>query len=235
MRLRPRQLRPYPLYLILQSGTAFLTGVSYATVTVYWVTVGRLNPLQLLLLGTALELSYFVFQLPTGLLADLASRRLCVLTGLFIVGVSQVLASLSPSYPNLITAWVVLGIGAALNNGAEEAWIADELSAELGDHTMTGVYLRATQLGLAATVAGSLLSGVIALGGLELPLRVGGALTCLLATAAAVVMPERHFHRPAAAAGVRQVARQSARLWRDQTRSAHRAVVAVPASCCCSS
>jgi MFS transporter, DHA3 family, tetracycline resistance protein len=229
MRLRPRQLSPYPLYLTLESGTAFLTGISYATVTVYWVTVGRLNPLQLVLLGTALEVSYFVFQLPTGVLADLVSRRLCVLTGLFVVGVSQVMASLSASYINLISAWVVLGIGAALNNGAQDAWIADELSADLGDQKMTGVYLRATQLGLVATVAGSLLSGVVALGGLELPLRVGGSLTCLLAAAAALVMPERHFHRPAAAAtGVRRVARQSARLLADQTRSTHRAVVAVP-------
>jgi MFS transporter, DHA3 family, tetracycline resistance protein len=229
MRWRPRQLSPYPLYLTLESGTSFLTGISYATVTVYWVTVGRLNPLQLVLLGTALELSYFVFQLPTGVLADLVSRRLCVLTGLFVVGVSQVMASLSASYANLIGAWVVLGIGAALNNGAQDAWIADELSADLGDQKMTGVYLRATQLGLVATVAGSLLSGVVALGGLELPLRVGGSLTCLLAAATALVMPERHFHRPAAVTtGVRQVARQSARLLADQTRSTHRAVVAVP-------
>lgn len=228
MRLASRQLRPYPLYLVLESGTAFLTGVSYATVTVYWVSVGRLNPLQLLLLGTALELSYFVFQLPTGLLADLVSRRLCVLTGLFIVGVAQVMASLSASYANLISAWVVLGLGAALNNGAQDAWIADELSAELGDHKMTGVYLRATQLGLVATVAGSLLSGVIALAGLDVPLRVGGALTCLLAVAAAFVMPERNFHRPTAESGLRQVARQSARLLGDQARSARLAVVAVP-------
>jgi len=228
MRLGSRPVRPYPLYLLLESGTAFLLGISYATVTVYWVTVGRLNPLQLLLLGTALEISYFVFQLPTGLLADLISRRLCVLTGLFIVGVAQVMASLSASYANLITAWVVLGIGAALNNGAQDAWIADELSAELGDERMTGVYLRATQLGLIATVAGSLLSGVIALAGLDLPLRVGGALICLLALATAIVMPERHFHRPVAAAGVRRVARQSAQLLMDQTRSAHRAIVAVP-------
>jgi hypothetical protein len=85
LRLRRRDISPYRLYLILESGTAFLLGVSYATVTVYWVTAGRLNPLQLLLLGTALEGSYFLFQLPTGLLADLVSTRLCVLAGLFVV------------------------------------------------------------------------------------------------------------------------------------------------------
>jgi MFS transporter, DHA3 family, tetracycline resistance protein len=228
MPLRGRQVSPYRLYLFLECGMSFLLGISYATVTVYWVTSARLNPLQLLLLGTSLEVSYFVFQLPTGVLADLVSRRLCVLTGLFIVGVAQVTASLSPSVGNLMGSWALLGLGAALNNGAQDAWIADELSTELGDDRMTGVYLRATQLGLVATVAGSLLSGVIALAGLELPLRIGGALICLLAVAAAVVMPENNFRRPAAEAGFRQVARQAGGMLADQVRSTHRAVVAVP-------
>jgi MFS transporter, DHA3 family, tetracycline resistance protein len=207
---------------------SFLLGVSYATVTVYWVTAGRLNPLQLLLLGTALELSYFVCQLPTGVLADLVSRRLCVLAGLFIVGVAQVLESLSTSFVSLMAGWALLGLGAALNNGAQDAWIADELEAEVGDDRMTGIYLRATQLGLIATVAGSLLSGVVALAGLAIPLRVGGSLICLLAVAAAFVMPERHFRRPARAAGVSNVLRQAGGALAAQTKATHRAVVAVP-------
>jgi MFS transporter, DHA3 family, tetracycline resistance protein len=228
MRPARRLVSPYRLYLGLECGMSFLLGISYATVTVYWVTSGRLNPLQLLLLGTSLELSYFVFQLPTGVLADLVSRRLCVLSGLFIVGIAQVMASLSASFGNLMAAWALLGLGAALNNGAQDAWIADELSAELGDDRMTGIYLRATQLGLIATVAGSLLSGVIALGGLELPLRIGGGLICLLAAGAAVVMPERHFQPAARQVGVGSVIRQAGGALAEQTRSTHRAVLAVP-------
>ena len=228
MGLPHREISSYRLYLILECGTAFLSGLALATVTVYWVTSGGLNPLQLLLLGTALEASYFIFQLPTGLLADLVSRRMCVLAGLFVAGLAQIMASLSASFVNLLLAWVVLGFGAALNNGAQDAWIADELSADLGDDRMTGIYLRATQLGLLATVAGSLLSGVIALAGLEMPLRVGGALICVLASAAAVVMPERHFHRPASVTRAGGIIRQSVVLLAEQTRSTRRAIVAVP-------
>ena len=228
MRRRSLSISPYRLYLVLECGTSFLLGISYATITVYWVTSGRLNPLQLLLLGTSLEVSYFVFQLPTGVLADLVSRRLCVLAGLFIVGLAQVMQSLSPSFVNLMAAQAVLGLGAALNNGAQDAWIADELSAAVGDDRMTGVYLRATQLGLIATVAGSLLSGVIALAGLDMPLRVGGALICLLAVGAAVVMPERNFRPAERAVGAGRVVRQAASALAEQTRSTHRSVVAVP-------
>jgi MFS transporter, DHA3 family, tetracycline resistance protein len=193
MLLGRHPIRPYPLYLILECGTSFLLGISYATITVYWVISGRLDPLELLLLGTALELSYFLLQLPTGVLADLVSRRLCTLAGLFIVGIALIMESLSPAFANLVAAQVVLGLGAALNNGAQEAWVAGELAGELGDDRMTGVYLRATQYGLIATVAGSLLSGVIALAGLNMPLLTGGSLICLLAVAAAVVMPEQNF------------------------------------------
>jgi MFS transporter, DHA3 family, tetracycline resistance protein len=228
MRSRSRSVSPYRVYLGLEFCTSFLLGISYATITVYWVTSGRLNPLQLLLLGTSLELSYFAFQLPTGVLADLVSRRLCVLTGLFIVGLAQVMQSLSPSFANLVAAQAVLGLGAALNNGAQDAWIADELSAEVGDDRMTGIYLRATQLGLVATVGGSLLSGVIALAGLDKPLRVGGTLFCLLALAGAAVMPEQNFRRPAARTGVGGIVRQAGSALAEQTRATHRAVLAVP-------
>jgi DHA3 family tetracycline resistance protein-like MFS transporter len=226
--MRRHQVSPYRLYLILECGMSFLFGVSYATVTVYWVTAGRLNPLQLLLLGTSLELSYFVCQLPTGMLADLVSRRLCVLIGLFIIGLAQIVESLSTSFVSLMAGWAVLGLGSALTDGAQEAWIADELQAEVGDYRMIGIYLRATQLGLIATVAGSLLSGVVALAGLAMPLRVGGSLICLLAIAAAFVMPERHFKRPARLAGVGSVIRQAGGALGEQTKAAHRAVVAVP-------
>jgi MFS transporter, DHA3 family, tetracycline resistance protein len=228
VRLHRQSMSPYRLYLVLECGMSFLLGISYATITVYWVTSGRLNPLQLLLLGTSLELSYFLFQLPTGVLADLVSRRLCVLTGLFIIGLAQVMQSLSPSFANLMAAQAVLGLGAALNNGAQDAWIADELEAEVGDDRMTGIYLRATQLGLIATVAGSLLSGVVALAGLDMPLRVGGSLICLLAVAAAVVMPERNFHRAAARTGVGGIVRQARDALAEQTRATHRAVILVP-------
>ena len=223
--LRRHPISPYRLYLVLESGMSFLLGITYATITVYWVTSGRLNPLQLLLLGTALELSYFLLQLPTGVLADMVSRRLCVLAGLFIVGLALVMEGLSPSFGNLLGAQLVLGLGAALSDGAQQAWIADEL----GQDQMTGVYLRATQFGLVATIAGSLLSGVIALAGLNAPLLTGGVLICLLAVAAAFVMPERNF-RPAASGRRRigSLAGRAAGMLADQTRATRQAIVAVP-------
>ena len=55
MGVRRHPISPFRLYLLLESGMSFLLGIAYATITVYWVTSGRLNPLQLVLLGTALD------------------------------------------------------------------------------------------------------------------------------------------------------------------------------------
>ena len=227
MRLGGRPVSPYPLYLVLECGMSFLLAITYTTVVVYWVVSGHLDPLQLLLLGTTLELTYFLLQLPTGVLADLVSRRLFVLAGLFVLGLALIMQSLSPAFGNVLAAQVVGGAGYAMLDGALQAWIADEL----GEDQMTSVYLRATQLGLIATIAGSLLSGVIALAGPQLPLRTGGIGVCLLALGAAVVMPERNF-RPAqlagASAGPAAVVRQARQQLAGQARATRLAVVAVP-------
>jgi DHA3 family tetracycline resistance protein-like MFS transporter len=160
---------PYRLYVVgLGFGGSLLMAIVNTTSAVYWVTSGHLNALQLLLLGTALEVTYFTFQLPTGVLADLVSRRLCVIVGWFITGAAFVLQGLSPAYANLLAAQVIFGIGVALTIGAEEAWIADELAGT----EMTSVYVRATQFGLVADVVGALASGGLAVPGLVLLLAM---------------------------------------------------------------
>jgi MFS transporter, DHA3 family, tetracycline resistance protein len=215
---------PYRLYLRLEFCLSLLGALAYATIMVYWVTAARLDPLQLLLLGTSLEASYFVLQLPTGVLADVVSRRLCVVSGIFVLGAGLVLQGLSTWFVSLLCAQAVIGLGFALIGGAEEAWIA----SELGEAGITRVYLRATQVALIGTVIGSLLSGVVALEGLHVPLLAAGSLLCALAVLLALVMPESPFDRPARSQGAASVARQAATMLSDQTRSVRRSVVAVP-------
>jgi DHA3 family tetracycline resistance protein-like MFS transporter len=214
----------YRLYLGYQFALAAGLGLAQATIIVYWVTVAHLDPLQLVLLGTVLEAAYFLLQLPTGMLADLVSRRLCVVAGVFAVALGYLLQGASPTFAVLLIAQVFVALGAALMYGAQESWIADELAQE----TTTHVYVRAEQLGLAGTVVGSLGSGFLALAGLRLPLLAGGALMVLVAGALVVVMPERNFRRPARGPRRRQVLRGASATLREQLESAGRSVRAVP-------
>ena len=50
------------------------------------VEVAGLDPLQMVLVGTVLELSVFLFEIPTGVVADVVSRKLSVVIGHAMMG-----------------------------------------------------------------------------------------------------------------------------------------------------
>ena len=75
-RKRPNSLT---VYLILEFSTAFTFWMIFTVDLLYHVTVVKLSPFQLVLVGTILEVSAFIFEIPTGVLADVKSRRLSVI------------------------------------------------------------------------------------------------------------------------------------------------------------
>jgi DHA3 family tetracycline resistance protein-like MFS transporter len=227
---RRRRADPYRLYLFgIEAPLAVLVTVAQTTAVVYYVTSGHLNPLELVTLGTSVELSYFFMQLPTGALADLVSRRLCVVAGVVLVGAGLAEQGLTPAFGNLLAGQFVIGLGAALQEGALDAWIADELD----EQRMTPIYLRATQLGLVGGIVGAVLSALLASERLYLPLLVGGGAVVVVGIALAFVMPESR--RTAPEHGVRAVEAESSLLLRTtwtgftrQLKDARIAIVAVP-------
>ncbi len=168
--MRSRQLSPYAVYLSSSAATAFFFTVFATLSSVYRIQTAGLSPLQLVLIGTVLELSVFIFEVPTGVVADLTSRRRSVIIGMFLIGAGFMLEGLFPVFATMLLAQVIWGVGAAFESGAKEAWIADELGARVG-----AAFLRAVQVGQLASLAG--IAVAVALGNvyLALPLVVGGA------------------------------------------------------------
>jgi DHA3 family tetracycline resistance protein-like MFS transporter len=215
---------PYRLYLGMQLGMAFLTTLAFTTSVVYWVSGAGLNPFQLLMLGTVMEATYLLLQLPTGILADLVSRRWCVVAGVLVYAGGLVMQGLSPVFLNLLLAQVVVAMGAALMSGAQESWVADETRR----NEMASVYLRATRLSFGGVIAGSLLSGVVATFGLHMPMLVSGVLMGVGGVVLAFLMPEKHFHRPGYDARFTTLIRRSGQEFGAQLRSSRRVITLVP-------
>jgi MFS transporter, DHA3 family, tetracycline resistance protein len=219
-----RRIDPKHLYIGIEVAESFFVATAYTTAIVYRVTSGHLNALQLILLGTMLELSYFIVQLPTGILADIVSRRLCVIAGRFVVTAGFLLQGISAHFAVQLTAQIPVGFGAALTFGAQEAWLADEA----GETELTPVFLRATQLGLVGVIAGSILAGFLASVGLNLPFLIGGGMTGALAITLLFVMPETSFRPPRRSVSAGSVTRQAWATFTGQVRQTHRAIVVVP-------
>src|SRR5262249_46862062 len=157
---------------------------------IYFVTDLKLDPLQLVLVGTALEASAFLFEIPTGVVADVYSRRLSVIIGIFIIGVAFVIMGAVPSYAAVLITQVMWGIGYTLTSGATQAWIADEL----GEVRVGNAYMRGSQAGYVGAIIGTVLSVVLAaLTQINVPIILGGVLIVLLGVFLVLFMPETGF------------------------------------------
>src|SRR5579859_6619494 len=103
----------------MSGGNAVLRSSMYLVLTIYYVLTVRMNPLELILAGTALEVAYFVCQTPTGVFADMVSRRLSIITGWAIAGACFTVEGLIPNVAAILAAQTVLGLGEACIDGAE--------------------------------------------------------------------------------------------------------------------
>jgi DHA3 family tetracycline resistance protein-like MFS transporter len=184
-----RKLGAYPVYLFLSGSFPLFFTMMAMISAIYRVETAGLNPLQLVLVGTVLELSVFIFEIPTGIVADMRSRRLSVIIGYFLIGLGLMVEGAFPLFGTILLAQVIWGIGATFTSGAEEAWLADEL----GEEGLSQVYLRGSQLAQIGTLIG--IGASVALGqiALALPIFAGGFLIVLLAVFLWLFMPETNF------------------------------------------
>ncbi len=178
-----------PIYLTLEGSLSFFFAVAYTINLVYQYTVVGLNPLQLVLVGTVLEGTAFLCEIPTGLVADTYSRRLSIVTGCVLLGLSLILQGAIPTFAAILLSQVVSGLGYTFLSGATEAWLADEV----GEEAAAPLYLRGSQVQQAAGFVGTFASVGLASIGLALPIVLSGVGILLLALVLALVMPERGF------------------------------------------
>ena len=183
------KLPAYPLYLGIQgSFWMFFTMMSMIS-AIYRVQSAGLDPLQLVLVGTVLEITVFIFEIPTGIVADIYSRRLSTIIGYFLIGLGFMLEGALPFFGTILLAQVVWGIGATFQSGAEEAWLADEI----GETKLANAYIRGSQVGQVGTLFGILLSVGLGRIALNLPILVGGFLIVCMAVVLVLFMPEDGF------------------------------------------
>lgn len=181
----------YVTYLLIEGLFSFFFYIVVTVNLVYQVEVAHLNPLQLVLVGTVLEITAFVFQVPTGVLADVFSRRWSIIIGIFLTGAGFVLQGLMPQFGMILLSQLGWGIGSTFITGAEEAWIADEV----GEENVGRVYMRGTQLGQAGALVGAVVSVALASVSLNLPIVLGGVLFMALSVFLIFFMPEHHSQR----------------------------------------
>lgn len=175
----------------------------WLALTVFWIVELDLSPLQLALLGIALEVAALVSETPTGVVADVYSRRRSVVLAQLIMGVAFIWAFASTNFWVILPAQALIGFGWTFRSGADTAWVTDELTggSDIDDDAIERLLLRRHRWGIALSlVIGPL---TIALGWWQSVRWAGitiGVIYILLAGWMALAMTEEHF-TPARARG----------------------------------
>jgi DHA3 family tetracycline resistance protein-like MFS transporter len=167
----------------------FAQTLVFATWMVYQIQVIGLDALQLVLIGTAMEVTIFLFEIPTGVLADVYSRRLSVIIGTALMGVGFLVMAAFPVFAAALVSQFIWGVGFTFTSGAYDAWMVDEVGQEGAGRA----FMRGNQIGRIAGLLGIVVSTALATISLSLPIYAGGALQLMLAALLIVIMPERGF------------------------------------------
>jgi DHA3 family tetracycline resistance protein-like MFS transporter len=157
----------------------------------YLIIDARLGPFQLVLLGTVLEGTILLFELPTGIVADAISRRTSIIIGYAMAGAATILIGAVPHFGWILVGDVVGAIGYTFISGADVAWITDEV----GEEPAAKLYLRGAQWSQAAAVLGIGVGVWLATAALALPFVLSGAGEIALALFLLLSMPEDNFTR----------------------------------------
>ena len=184
-----RNATPTNIYLFIEVAASTFFPMIFVASSLYQVTVAGLTPTQLVLVGTTLEISAFLFEIPTGIVADIYSRRLSIIIGYFLMGLGFLVEGFFPAFLPILLAQVIWGLGYTFTSGASQAWISDEI----GEEKANKLFLRATSVGLYASLLGMALAALVGGQNAALPIRWGGLGIVLIGIVLSLTMPETGF------------------------------------------
>lgn len=191
-----KKLPAETIYYLRTAALEFNSALIVTSIWVLYISVMKLSLFELSLITIVITLSNVLLEVPTGILADVYSRRLSVIVGGAFIGLAYLLLGMSPIFAIALLAAFIEAIGDTCVSGALQAWITDEVGAK----QVGGVFLRGRQVAVPAHWLGVLLSIALAawFNSLRVPIVFGGAMWFVLTAFLILFMPEAHFQRPAA-------------------------------------
>ncbi|WP_204061257.1 MFS transporter [Microbispora corallina] len=161
----------YPVYAVLFADTGLSPGEISSLFAIWSVT------------GFALEI-------PSGVWADVFSRRRLLVAAPLLTGSGYALWTFLPSYPAFALGFVLWGAGSALRSGTLQALVYEELDRLGASGSYARLVGRSTALGTTAFMAASAVAGpVLSFGGYRAA-GLASVLACLLCAAAGLAFPE---------------------------------------------
>ena len=184
-------------YLTLILFTTLSASLIWGINTLFLLDAG-LNNLEAFAANAFFTAGMMVFEVPTGVVADLRGRRLSFLLGSATLTLSTLAYVLMWQLEAPFWAWaavsVVIGLGFTFFSGAIEAWLVDALRFTGYDGPLDPVFAKGQAIEGVAMLSGSVLGGIIAqFSSLGVPFVVRSALLGVTFVLALLMMHDLGF------------------------------------------
>jgi MFS family permease len=152
-------------YLLLLFGNTLAASLIWGINTIFLLDAGLSN-LEAFTANAFFTAGMVLFEVPTGIVADTAGRRVSYLLGTVTLALSTLLYVLMWQIEAPFWAWalvsIFLGLGFTFFSGAVEAWLVDALTATGFTGRVESVFARGQIVSGAAMLGGSVAGGFIA-------------------------------------------------------------------------
>jgi MFS family permease len=152
-------------YLVLTLVTTLAASFIWGINTLFLLSAGLSNT-EAFTANAFYTVGQVLFEIPTGVVADVRGRRFSFLLGAGTLMASTLLYyamwQIRAPFYGWAAASILLGLGFTFFSGATEAWLVDALAATGGSRSLDKVFGRAQTVTGAAMLTGSVAGGVIA-------------------------------------------------------------------------
>jgi DHA3 family tetracycline resistance protein-like MFS transporter len=149
------------VYSIVRLLTSFALGTILPVYVLYFRHY-QINLFQIAMLASIFEASILIFEMPTGLVADIYGRKISVILSTIVSLISGIFFILFPFLLGFIIAEILSGLGETLRSGALEAWLVDSLKYEGKEDKIKYAFAQGTKYKSFGNLSGLILGGYLA-------------------------------------------------------------------------
>ncbi len=184
-------------YYVLGLGNTLAASLIWGINTIFLLDAGLTN-LEAFAANAFFTAGMVLFEVPTGIVADMWGRRTSFLLGTVTLAVTTGLYVLAWQVTAPFWAWAVtsllMGLGFTFFSGATEAWLVDALAATGYEGQLDTVFARGQMIGGGAMLVGSVAGGYLAqLTNLGVPFVLRATVLLVMLGVAFVMMRDLGF------------------------------------------
>jgi MFS family permease len=174
--------------------TLFTMGLGFsAGVYSNFLRSAGLDELQICLVNVFFFVTIFLFEIPTGIFADVYGRKKSFLVSCFLLSVSMFVYSSSKTFWGFATAETIGAIGATFYSGAFQAWFVDSLKHHGYGGKLNKIFAWESTVRSLACIVSAIIGGYLADISYSLPWFIAGMLYIVTLIVASIIVKEEYF------------------------------------------